>query len=546
MREDLQEILRRQIFLLQYDKTLSLLEQSTAGYIPKSGLTPEREREIEFDIEKKKNDPAKYPNYCSHPKMAILPPKNKLGLEGEEALAFDEEKGIRYCYYAGANGGIDLPEFAKIEFININTISNTVDDLIKSGKETEENRDVLLINLRKILPISTVSSFDLGYGKFVGNIQKKGSNSWYFNTYVNENTKETYVNPPVKDRREEYQKFLDEWGLKIQIGLALATAIAGWFTGGSSWVLTAEILAELGMGTLMGIREYQKGNNVAAAVSFITGVLPMLKLTYWFRGVSEETFKSLSSKLITSGLDESSNIDDYIKFYNGLEEQEKYLFSQILKQDEISRTKMLDEVGKVLSKESTSVLDDVVLKQIKETPNLLTDIKFFDRLWVREIGSNLAVVLVGLASELLFGKYLNDEQKQRIKEIYWEIPENHRKEYIFNLMQNADKIDSINNSEIIKKAEKVIPTKKHGEALSTYWNTAIKDSVESAGGTHTELPDDSAKSADEIYNNEQLTGEELEKAKSEGWIDYEELSPDDEFYDDKGRHINNKFWVLKK
>ena len=66
------------------------------------------------------------------------------------------------------------------------------------------------------------------------------------------------------------------------------------------------------------LEEYEKGNNVAGTFSIVTAMLPMLKVSKWFRGIDANEFKILSETLANSGLSKTSTVKDYVEFYNGL------------------------------------------------------------------------------------------------------------------------------------------------------------------------------------------------------------------------------------
>ena len=102
----------------------------------------------------------------------------------------------------------------------------------------------------------------------------------------------------------------------------MATLVAGFFTFGATWgisdLLWIEIFIEAGIGGAVAWREYEKGNNVAGTFSIVTAMLPMLKVSKWFRGIDANEFKILSETLANSGLSKTSTVKDYVEFYKDL------------------------------------------------------------------------------------------------------------------------------------------------------------------------------------------------------------------------------------
>jgi hypothetical protein len=280
--------------------------------------------------------------------------------------------------------------------------------------------------------------------------------------------------------------------------------------------LTAEILLELGLGTAVALRELEKGQNVSAAVSFITGVLPMLKLSPAFKGLNSQALKSVSEKVKGAGLTKSSSFKDYLKFYRSLGDEEQKVMSQIFTQDEIARTKFLNEIKFAVDE----ALPKLVTQEITKNPQILRQLKFWDKLWARELTANGAVVIVGLATQLLFGKQLNDEEKQKLTQLYQYIPKEHSKEFFYNVAMNGDKIGEILDKVPSDNLKKLLNASKVADNISKWYNSKLKSAVEKTDGKYTELPDDPSKSAEKVEATNRL----IKKYKKDGWVPENELN----------------------
>jgi hypothetical protein len=437
-----------------------------------------------FPSDKPKDNENKYPNYCKYPKNAVLPTKNSVGVSGEEALI----EG--FCFYPP---GIYIPVDSEIRFWDIESISSAVDNHLKKQvkKSYREDKDELIRNFSNILPIGSVASFIVGgstYNTWV--TRPSGSPLWSFRGYYRSGDNKPYQSPKWVDSRTNYQRFVDDYGFAIQIAAALATALAGFLTGGAAWVLTAEIVLELGLGVAVGLRELEKGENVSAALSFITGFLPMLKMSKLFRGIPESDFIELSKNLSEAGLTKSSKVDDYVKFYNSLPESQQKIMSKLLTQDEITKnlllkelkTSMADELPKLIIKEFGNI--------VKSDPKLLKSIPFFDRLWARELTTNSFFIILGTLVNVVWGDKLNAEDLKKLKGFYSVVPDELKKEIAFNLLSNAEILPKISETKSFRDIEKLMNIDKTGTSWAKWFNTKFKKATEEAGGSYTELPED--------------------------------------------------------
>ena len=211
--------------------------------------------------------------------------------------------------------------------------------------------------------------------------------------------------------------------------------------------------------------------------------------------------------------------------------------SKLLKQDDYFKEKLL----KSLDDELPKIVNNGFKKMVKENPELLQSIPFFERLWVRELGSNSIFITILTLINVVYGDVLNDKDVERLKGVYSVVPESLKKEMAFNLLANGDKIKEIINTESFKSIEKIVnkavDTKKIGAGLAKWYNTNLKDSVTQAGGTYIELSDDTSKAVQNIDK-----GRKDEKIfRKQGWVPMSELKDGQEMYD--FQIINSVNWV---
>jgi hypothetical protein len=530
-------LVNRVKLLMGYDmsKTLNENTQNIFEQPESRGLSPEQ---IQYQYrqkqeEQRKEELKKYPNWCKYPDKALGIPKNPEGAEGEDAILIDKKTGKRFCFYPSPsnkkNGeiqSIPIPEDSEIIWQDVPYISDFADYL--SNKYPKEDKELIITNLSKILPIGTVKGFWVGETYYTLYITREsGSQFWKFSYYRDSKTKKEYETPKWVDKRSDYQRFVDDYGFAIQIAAALGTAIAGMLTGGAAWVLYAEIALEAGLGAAVGFRELEKGENVSAALSFITGALPMLKLSKMFRGIPEGVFTELSKKLSKAGLTKSSNVDDYVKFYNSLSESEQMVMSKLLSQDEVTRNLLLKELKTTVSEGLPKIIIKELENMVKSKPELLKSISFFNKLWARELSTNAFFILLGILVNAAWGDVLNSEDLEKLKGVYINIPEELQKEIAFNLLSNdAEVLKKLPQTKSFNSIKTFTKLDKKSKAWGEYVNTVMKDSIQKANGVYTELPDDKHIAVD----NKKGSIEDEQKLRKEGFIPISELKNEDTVY----------------
>jgi hypothetical protein len=197
-------LVNRVKLLMGYDmsKTLNensqyIFEQPDSKFDTPGNKEMQRKAEQEIlnqrRIKQAEEEAKQYPNWCRYPDKTVQYPKNPDGAEGEDAIIYDEDTGLRMCYYlAGKNYGVPIPENSKIDFWNIQGISDFVDQLIKKYPEKYKNfeKEVLISNLSSILPPDSVRGFYVGSLYFTSYITRKqnGSN-WTFGGFRDSKTK---------------------------------------------------------------------------------------------------------------------------------------------------------------------------------------------------------------------------------------------------------------------------------------------------------------------------------------------------------------------
>lgn len=546
-------MLERLIYLMNYDLSKTSKENFIITEQPDSRFTnPETkkilskgEEEIDKEEEFKQSqeklfESCKY--FCRYPEKAICPPSNKAGMEGAEAMI----QG--YCYYPTSPfegsevlGGIFIKNNAGISFITdvnkkilyfFNRIKKENPEMYKTASQD----DLLMSNLRRLIFPNIVSSFRDEKDVYRMTLNYKGQNGpWEFNGFLGDNTNEYYVQPKWEDIRTDYEKFIDKWGTLLQISVAVTTAFIGAVTLGAGWAITLEILVELGLGTVVGIREIEKGENVSAMISFATATLPFFKLFKQLKGISPEKFKSLSEKIVSSNLGKSPTKEQVDELIKTLDDDEKLIFKKMFRGDDASIYQMNNRL-KDLSRDDVELeyaVKNLVGEIIKENPNVFKDIKFWDRLWVRELSSNVIVGITGFILEKVKGEGWNEKEREILDGIFVLTPDGLKKELAYNITNQPEAFKQYFMSPELGEDMKKLSQSKSEESiknLSENYKKIMRKRIEEHGGKWTNL----TPSSEETTKNE--TDDEL---RERGWIPKEEWTFGE--FDEK-KEINGKTW----
>jgi len=568
MKQDISKILKRQLLLMSYklDITLSenvesikyksvIVEQGAAdrytNYVNSEVGQEQLKREEEQEIANT------YPNYCwNKGEGAIVPGENKYGLSGVEAIPVSKT-GDKFCAYRGVGNKLLILPLGKPEGITdqINFVKGSeelyyhfLEQKRNKGEFNPQDENNYFDYLQQAYPLNTdvVFSFALNgitylpYSRSTRSGEQPAQDydnsgevgdSWNdyvryfsFSGYKENKDSKPYENPGWIDPRNEYQKFVDDWGIWVQMIAGVAVGIA---TGGLGYMgILIELGVELGLGAIVAQRDFERGDNIMGVTSIIFGALPALKLGKYFRGVSDETFKSLSKKLAQSNLSAKSSIDDYVKFYNkklSLEEQK--LMSQALRTDKTTYNQMIKEIVETYGKKTKSeFLSDDLRTMLMSDKSLLKNKSFWKNNIGRDIKRGGLVVVASFLAELKLSETLNDEQKMLLSQLHSIIPESLEIELAFNTFSNNlnenQKDELFSNlkttleSAAVQSAE-IGGDKIKQDILAMEVQQSVKDSLESFGIQYVEFEDDNTKF--DNYNSESE-----EQLKLDGYVKYNE------------------------
>jgi len=537
MDKEQKELLNKILLNMKYNSRQTLSENYHNIYEQQIGYDSYLDREA--NKEDTTDRSGEYPNYCSSPDKAIMPPDNPEGASGKDALIDG------FCYYrVTQNGAYFLPQDAKLYFWDESAIYEEVDDWI--NRYPKQDPEVTYEWMSRIASQGAVSGFDWG-GKYYHTMiiwtrdgvnpdydAKYGATNWKWNGFASgkERPYTFYESPKWEDRRGDWDRFTDEWGTMITLAISTATIIASMFLPIGPLLITAELLVEVGLGIWIGQREYEKGNNVSAVFSVLFGLLPALKYSKYFRGVNPKSFSTLSRKIANEGLTSQSTPQKWARFYTTLDEGEQLVFSQALKMDDVTKGLMMKELKEFLSNQEFKNMSKHMSLLAKADPSVLKDIPFLKRLWVRELGTGLATVGASFLTDGLLGDYLNDKQKQDFKWVYAHIPESLQKEMVMNMLFNIEKspeiMDNIaNDPKIIELRSKIsqsvnIDVKQLAKKADEYFARELKDSVNNAGGQYIEIEGDDTKTIDPKQEN--LNKLQIKKMEKEGWVKETDLN----------------------
>ena len=504
-----------------------------------------------------------YPNYCRYKDKAFALPKNCDLLDENEKITTKN-----FCYYSapriGQNEkqtvtplsttsyymstseklsntqGLFVPNNFEILFWDTESIYSfykTISEKYNEVYKTESEKKELLSNLSKILPIGSIRRI-IGGKTYYTYLRRNKAEGLQFSGFFADDGKTPYKSETCEDVRTQYQKFVDDFGFYLQIGGVILTAVSGLFCEGCTLPLTLEILTELGFGAMIAQREFEKGENINAAFSLITGTLPLAKLSKIFRGVKPSAFKEVSEAFIKQGSSKFQDAEDLLYFYDGLSEDGKLLVNQMLRMDDITKTKMIQELKLYLNDDLPKVMFKQLNQTLKSNPNKIINVPFIKRLYVRELGTNGVFLLGGLISNIFFDGKLNTKDREKLDGIYFNCPDELKNELIANVLICGEDVNKFVNSkeiDVLLQASQ----KRVGKGLNKLWQQGIRDTTVSIKNTYVELEDNQEKAED--LNMEILNNDELLKLKKNGWVPLQEIPSELELPKDF-RRINNNYY----
>ena len=375
------------------------------------------------------------PNYwqegCKYPEMAMRPPSID-GVDGPDAM-------IRgFCYYPtssnsvkGGTSGRWIPANSEVVWVTQEDKNKYILDRIQKSKSPDNfwhglTPDEIASLVYGLLVDGTVRRFSINGKEVVGFFMREGGTatleSISFGGYYYKETKQPYVQPEWIDRRDGWDKFWDEWGTTVQIGLAVLIGALSVFGGpigiAGSALLWTEIGLELGVGAIIAQREMEKGNTAGAAFEMLFALTPWLKGVKAFRGLDNNMVKSITKQMDEAGITIKSSEAEIKAFYEGLSSTDKEIFSRMLldSSDELTEEVLIQALGKQHK--------EFMYQYVKQNPELIKSLPFYKKVWAKELGVNGAIMLANFVFDYYFGEELTPEEEMALMGIYQSLPEN--------------------------------------------------------------------------------------------------------------------------
>jgi len=274
---------------------------------------------------------------------------------------------------------------------------------------------------------------------------------------------EEYESPRASDLRNDWQRFVDNWGDAIQIGAALVGIIATILSGGSAGVFTTSLIADLVASGIVAQRKLEQGDVSLAFVEMLFGAIPLLNLTSDFANISKGALKSLGSKLARAG--KLNTEQKIINFWRSLTEEERKALAIINRQESHFQSRVQRAFNKELSDPNSSVSRQVISELISSVDSVAGK-EIVLKFWNSASGKELKITgaLLALNEYLAIhsnAKKLDEKLQQNIKEVinllYQKIGSERAapiiEKMLLAIMNNPDK-----QPEYIEQLEKVTET----------------------------------------------------------------------------------------
>jgi hypothetical protein len=499
MPENYDEVLKRQLLLIKYDlnKTLSenlhliknnkiIFEQEKPfldDYYGSEDYTEWAQGELESARAKN------YPNFCKYRDKALTP-VNKQGVEGKEALAkatLEDGKEIFFCLYQSAGGkGIWIHPESTIKFADsggdiMSFVLSEVDRIMRDYPEYN-TEDELIENMSQLLIPNgrpAVISFNSGSNKYTLRMQwDSKSKRWWNSGYKVIGTQIKYEEPVWVDPRDEWDRFVDSFGMAIYLTTMLVSAFIT--RGASLSVIATTVGIDIVLSGVIAQRDLEKGENVAAVLGMLFTLLPFLNLSSKWLGISDEVTESLAKKILASNLNSKSSVSKWIKLYKSLSIEEQRGLRQFLKYKDTQIQKLTDEVIKVGSglgktkraEQLAKILPNEIYQLSLKNPEILTK----PSTWVK-LRTNPITHLGAFFILNYLGKPLNDESKKTLSEIHTIVSPQLMNEIIFNLTNVDDPNVILNNTEVNNAINEIIDKKTKEFASSWQFEEHVDDSI---------------------------------------------------------------------
>jgi hypothetical protein len=513
------EFLNRIKLLMEYDMSKTLKENKLVlEQEPESRFETQQTKDIvktgeqdriETEKQQKENEIQNtYPNFCSAREFAQKIPENCGGIKQGNDLKILNE----FCYYktppvgnSKVPNGIFIPKDAKIYFHTVDSINRFYHKILKTYNKvysTDAEKKELLNLISFMIPEDTVQSFEISGMMFEATLRSKSPlYEWKFAGYQNNNNA-YYETPYCVDTRNETEKWFDEYKDFLLFG----SMIAGLFVPGEGWLYTALRLTEMLTFTGMAIRHWQKGENISAFFDLIFITMPYWKNIRWFRGISKQVWEELRQAV--KGKKFESPVE-YQEFYESLSEPAKLGRNKIVRRDEISKKIMIDELKSILDNEMPSRIFEEAKLFFEQNPDKIIRIKFWQRIWARELGGAGLVFLIDILLNVVLGDTLNNEEKAKLEKIAFVIPQSLFNELSQNMINNTS--EAVKNFTNITSEEQLKQMSEKGfyEGI----NNMLKYNMEQTPGAKwNEIPEDS------VHPLKDEDEDEYEKLKKQGWV----------------------------
>jgi len=462
----LNEELVKQIRLMNFDRSKTLFEQKPDNLMPGQPDNPIRPDRLIFgkdtettNCKNKEDFIDSYPNCCKYKEISVLPP------DGKEFINFNEETGLGYCFVDTKIPGIglnisneDTLTFATqttqqemveklvsyyvaddfkmyTQHLSLFTNSNTFKEIDKSSKG--EYWEARIESLTEYFSRIIGTYFPVGS---VVRVESKEGNAYSVSLFFDDTSNEfrfdywydqdgqPYKQAGWQDNRNQYQKFIDDYGVVVQLGVLIGASILTIATEGATAALVFEVAAELGIGAALAHRDFEKGDNIMGWVNLLGGGISALKFIKYFRGISKADLDATVNALKNSGLPPNASKEQVMSYLKNIQDPKiTNVINKASNMDDYTMNALKTDLAQDMT--ATNVLKEMK-GIIKSDPKILGNVKFFERLWVLDLKRQLGFAFAGIALNMTpLADVLNDTEKQKYQWILQNLPENQAKSF---------------------------------------------------------------------------------------------------------------------
>jgi len=535
-----------------FGENLSLINEQvgTGGMLYPSTDRLEREKE-EYTKET-------YPLYCKYPDKALVP-INKEGVTGDESLV-KSTGGTKFCLYRSqnkaGNEGIWIPSESEITFTSLRHIQYNADIIFEKYPDYMTKEELINNFIILFLPNGreVVNSFSVGSVLYSSRIFfDGGSKRWFFSGYKDKNRKE-YPMPKWEDPRNEWDRFIDDFGTVIYFAIIIASMLIPGTQGG----IIASVIVDLVASGVIAQRDLEKGNNISAVFSMLFALLPLVNLSTKWMGISDDMVRQLSLAFEKSNLNSKSNPKEWINFYLKLKPEQQLGLSKILKYDKPTIEKMGKEIAEKLGtkrgQQIAEILPSGTQKLIDADPNVLKSIPFLQRLGVKNLGLVGVMMLINYVLKKTKGEDWNDESKKIFTEVHSVISSELEELLFMNAIANAVSVNEIYDPKV-KEAVEVAKSYLRSSlddaakriASDTLVLSVVRERTEQEKGTW--ISEEEIQIEDTTEDVRELSPEQVEEYRKQNYIPVDEIDKygvkDEEYDDNDILIINGESWIKK-